>query len=107
MRNFAAEYRTKTQVTMNTVTLDNAIYNEVSTYARLNNISVSDVLKDCWHAFVEKVNCSTASVPYTETASFKQAMDVLDAFVADDLQSPVPADEDGKGIVAREKYHNM
>ena len=92
---------------MNTVTLDNAIYNEMITYAQLNNISVSDVLKDCWHTFVEKTNYRTASVPYTETASFKQAMDVLDAFVADDLLSPVPAEEDGKGIVASEKYHNI
>jgi hypothetical protein len=38
---------------MNTITLDNATYNEMSTFASLNNVSISEMLRDYWHDFME------------------------------------------------------
>lgn len=38
---------------MNTVTLDNGIYNSVADYARLNNISVSEAVKTGMQVFLE------------------------------------------------------
>lgn len=40
---------------MNTVTLDNATYKEMSDYAKQNNVSISDMLKSNWHDFMEYV----------------------------------------------------
>lgn len=40
---------------MNTITLDNATYDEMSGFARLNNVSISEMLKDSWHDFMEFV----------------------------------------------------
>lgn len=41
---------------MNTITLDNATYKEMDDYARQNNVSVSELLKNNWHGFLEYVN---------------------------------------------------
>ena len=42
--------------TMNTVTLDTATYNEMSDYARQNNVSIAEMLKSNWHDFLEYVS---------------------------------------------------
>ena len=49
-------------------------------------------------------SCKDNYVPITKTEKFKNTMKALDAFVVDDLKTPVPADEDGKGAIARVKY---
>lgn len=45
---------------MNTITLDNATYDEMSGFARLNNVSISEMLKDSWHDFMEYVKSKKA-----------------------------------------------
>lgn len=39
-------------------------------------------------------------VAFTKTEEFEKAMQFMDSFVVDDLQMPVPLDEDGKGASA-------
>ena len=39
-----------------------------------------------------------------ESEEFKKAMAFMDSFVIDDLAYEIPADEDGRGAIARVKY---
>lgn len=40
-------------MSMNTITLDNGIYNSVAAYARLHNMSVSEAVKTGMQVFLE------------------------------------------------------
>ena len=40
----------------------------------------------------------------SEMKEFKKAMAFMDSFVIDDLAYEIPADEDGRGAIARVKY---
>lgn len=40
---------------MNTITIDNNTYNEVENFAKLNNTTVTDVVKASIHGVLEKV----------------------------------------------------
>ena len=63
---------------MNTVTLDNATYNEMYAYARLNNVSITDLLKTSWKGFMEYVK-SKNRVQAAKLAD----QDFLDCFSGD------------------------
>ena len=40
---------------MNTITLDNATYEEMSDFAKQNNVSIAEMLKNNWHDFLKFV----------------------------------------------------
>lgn len=53
---------------MNTVTLDNATYKDMSDFARQNNVSIAEMLKNNWHDFKEYVKSKKGS----KTASVEE-----------------------------------
>lgn len=53
---------------MNTITIDSNIYSEVEVFARLNNTTVADVVKESLQMFLKKINHSETIVP---TAKFE------------------------------------
>lgn len=80
------------------MTIDNNVYRKAERYARLHNTSVEHLVE---HTIISYINLEpTVSSPvktFRETDEFKNAMDIMESLVADDLDSPVPADEDGRG----------
>lgn len=65
---------------MNTITLDNKIYREVETYARLNNLDIADVVKKSILAFLKRLSpAKSASLPQTSElpAHSKQKRGIL------------------------------
>ena len=49
-------------------------------------------------------NKNSADVSFIQTDAFKEAMDYMDSFVADDFTIPVPVNEETKAVVAHNKY---
>ena len=57
---------------MNTITLDNATYDEMSHFASLNNLSIPEMLKDSWHDFMEYVKSKNPAKPEPSIDEFLQ-----------------------------------
>ena len=64
--------REKRRMDMNTITLDNATYEEMSDFAKQNNVSIPEMLKNNWHDFLNFVKAKkekkTVSTSATEEA---------------------------------------
>jgi hypothetical protein len=84
---------------------DPLAYQAGEAFARAHNSTLSEL--------VNKYVASLASkaLPHTkkgscvmDTKEFQDAMEYMDTLVADDLATPVPADENGSGAMLRIKY---
>ena len=85
---------------MNTIAVNSKTYQGAEMYARLNNVSVSDVVEKAVLLLLQNVQPKRK---VTETARFKEAL----AFVKSKAAiggNPVPADEDGLEALVEEKY---
>ncbi len=81
------------------------IYQAGEIFASENHSSLQEMVNKYVAELAAKVLSRKDNyVPITKTEKFKNTMKALDAFVVDDLKTPVPADEDGKGAIARVKY---
>ncbi len=79
---------------MNTVTIDNATYKEMSDFARQNNVSIAEMLKGNWHDFIEYVKLKKSS---NATASASLGQDFINRFSGSEWEnekSPVEVVED-------------
>ena len=99
----------KGRTNMNTITIDDPrVYMGGELYAKANHSSLKELVNE----YVAKLAADFYSskeqakdeVPFIESEEFKRAMAFMDSFVMKDLSSEVPADEDGKGALARVKY---
>lgn len=93
---------------MNTITIDDPrVYQGGEMFARENHVSLKELVNNYVASLAAKVQTrkdNVSKVAFTQTDEFKEAMEYMDSFVADDLSIPVPADEETKAVVARSKY---
>ena len=91
---------------MNQIIIKDPIaYQAGMAFARENHSSLEELVNKYVASLAAKfLSKKEKKVHLTETEEFKNAMTFMDSFVANDLSSPVPADEDGKGAIARIKY---
>lgn len=90
---------------MPTITIDNSTYLQAQQYARRRNISVDKFVEETIADIVRtKPHEPKDNVPYMETEEFQKALEYMDTLTADDLTSPVPADENGLDALIEAKY---
>lgn len=93
---------------MNTIIIDDPkIYQGGEMFAKQNNVSLKELVNNYVASLAAKVqsrNKKSADVRFTQTDAFKEAMDYMDSFVADDFTIPVPVNEETKAVVAHNKY---
>ena len=93
---------------MNTIIIDDPkIYQGGEMFAKQNNVSLKERVNNYVASLAAKVqsrNKNSADVCFTQTDAFKEAMDYMDSFVADDFTIPVPVNEETKAVVAHNKY---
>ena len=93
---------------MNTIIIDDPkIYQGGEMFAKQNNVSLKELVNNYVASLAAKVqsrNKKLADVSFTQTDVFKEAMDYMDSFVADDFTIPVPVNEETKAVVAHNKY---
>ena len=85
---------------MNTIAINSKTYQGAEMYARLHNVSVSDVVEKAVLLLLQKVE---PKQKFTQTAEFKKAL----AFVKSKAAkggNPVPVDEDGLEALVEAKY---
>lgn len=89
---------------MNTIIIDDPkIYQWGEMFAKQNNVSLKELVNNYVASLAAKVqsrNKNSADVSFTQTDAFKEAMDYMDSFVADDFTIPVPVNEETKAVVA-------
>jgi len=84
---------------------DPMIYQAGEIFARENHSTLEELVNKYVANLAAKIlSRKEKKKVFTETEEFKKAMKFLDSFVVDDLSTPVPADEEGKGALARIKY---
>lgn len=93
---------------MNTIIIDDPrVYQGGEMFARENHVSLKELVNNYVASLAAKVQSrkgDVSKVAYTQTDEFKEAMEYMDNFVADDLAQPVPTDEETKAVVAHSKY---
>lgn len=67
-------------------------------------IHLSQLLSSTTKVNMLSRNKNSADVSFTQTDAFKEAMDYMDSFVADDFTNPIPVNEETKAVVAHNKY---
>ena len=67
-------------------------------------IHLSQLLSNTTKVNMLSRNKKSADVSFTQTDAFKEAMDYMDSFVADDFTIPIPVNEETKAVVAHNKY---
>lgn len=77
---------------MNTIKINADIYHEAKNYARLNNISIQDVIEKGMKTFFENMR---ASKPRHETIDMQKALQYVSTLSVKG-SATVPADEDGR-----------
>lgn len=87
---------------MNTISINSEIYKEAEVYAKLHNISVSEAFERALLLLLGEKRHSEKQI-IEESAEFKEALAYVDTLMSKGGEA-VPADEDGKGAVARFKY---
>ena len=85
---------------MSTVTIDTSVYNKAELYAKMNNLSVRDVVEAGIKMFVGKPK---KAVSVDNSSEFEAAMAYIRTISAKGGK-PVPAEESGKGAVVDVKY---
>lgn len=87
---------------MNSVTIDNNLYNEAILYADRKKMSISGLFEFAVRNFMDLHPIkSTKSV--LDSVEYKNALEAMDEIMADDQTVSVPIDEDGRDARS-EKY---
>ena len=100
---------TQKGISMNSITIDDPyVFVGGELFAKANHSTLKELvnkyvamLADNFYSSKEQ---EKSGGPLMESEEFKKAMAFMDSFVMDDLSSEIPADEDGKGALARMKY---
>ena len=87
---------------MNSVTIDNNLYNEAILYADRKKMSISGLFEFAVRNFMDLHPIkSTKSV--LDSVEYKNALEAMDEIMADEQTVSVPIDEDGRDA-SSEKY---
>ena len=87
---------------MNSVTIDNNLYNEAILYADRKKMSISGLFEFAVRNFMDSHPIkSTKSV--LDSVEYKNALEAMDEIMADEQTVSVPIDEDGRDARS-EKY---
>ena len=86
---------------MNTVTINGDVYQNAQMYARQHNISIEEVVEKGISLLMEKIRSRSAR---NRSSELEHAMAFMDTIMMKKGGTPIPSDEDGKGIVAKMKY---
>ena len=87
---------------MNSVTIDNNLYNEAILYADRKKMSISGLFEFAVRNFMDLHPIkSTKSV--LDSVEYKNALEAMDEIMADEQTVSVPIDEDGRDVRS-EKY---
>ena len=87
---------------MNSVTIDNNLYNEAILYADRKKMSISGLFEFAVRNFMDLHPIkSTKSV--LDSVEYKNALEAMDEIMADEQTVSVPIDEDGR-YARSEKY---
>ena len=79
---------------MNTITIDNKLYNEAMQYADNKRMSVSALFEYAVRRFME-LNPIRTKDSVLDSAEYKRALDYMDELMAGEQIVSVPSDEDG------------
>ena len=89
------------QITIN----DPSVYKAGEAFARANHSPLEEMVNKYVTSLAAKATSRARKGDcITDTKEFMDAMEYMDTLVADDLDTPVSADEDGNGAIARIKY---
>ena len=99
----------KERTDMNTITIDDPrVFMGGELFAKANHSSLKELVNKYVASlaanFYSSKEQEKVELPLMESEEFKKAMAFMDSFVIENLASDMPADEDGKGALAREKY---
>lgn len=87
---------------MNTIIIDNKLYNEAILYAGQKRMSVSGLFEYAVRQFM-KLNPVKTKSSILASDEYKKALEAMDEIVADEQTFTVPLDEDGRDARV-EKY---
>jgi len=85
---------------MNEVLINSNVYSGAASYAKLANISVSDVVEKAVVLFLKKAQTKQK---ITETTEFKEALAYVKTLKAKGGK-PIPTDENGLDALVEKKY---
>ncbi len=85
---------------MNTIAINSKTYQGAEQYARLHNVSVSDVVEKAVVLLLQNVQ---PKQKFTETTEFKEALAYVKTLKAKG-GNPIPADENGLEALVEKKY---
>lgn len=80
---------------MNTITIDNKLYNEAMQYADNKRMSISVLFEYAVRKFME-LNPIRTKESVLDSAEYKRALDYMDELMAGEQTVSVPSDEDGR-----------
>lgn len=80
---------------MNTITIDNNLYNEAMLYADKKRMSVSGLFEYAVRKYMESHPVKTKGSVF-DSIEYKRALEAMDEILADEQTVSVPVDEDGR-----------
>ena len=94
---------------MNTITIDDPrIFQGGELFAKANHSTLKELVNKYVATlaanFYSSKGAGKTEEHLIESEEFKKAMAFMDSFVIEDLAYEIPADEDGRGALARVKY---
>lgn len=87
---------------MNTITIDNKLYNEAMQYADNKKMSISGLFEYAVRKFME-LNPVRTKNSILDSAEYKRALDYMDELMAGEQSISIPSNEDGRDA-RTEKY---
>ena len=85
----------KKGINMNTITIDNKLYNEAILYAGKKRMSVAGLFESAVRNFMD-LHPIKSKQSVLDSVEYKRALEAMDEFVADEQTVSVPVDEDGR-----------
>ena len=87
---------------MNSVTIDNNLYNEAILYADRKKMSISGLFEFAVRNFMD-LDAIKSTKSVLDSVEYKNALEAMDEIMADEQTVSVPIDEDGRDARS-EKY---
>ncbi len=85
---------------MNTIVINSKTYQSAELYAKMHNVSISDVVEKAVSLLLQKIQPKEA---YTDTTEFKDALAYVKTLKAKGGK-PIPEDENGLDALVEMKY---
>ncbi len=85
---------------MNTIVINSKTYQSAELYAKMHNVSISDVVEKAVSLLLQKIQPKES---FTETTEFKDALAYVKTLKAKGGK-PIPEDENGLEVLVAKKY---